>query len=102
MNNSTNSAGSLHPDQPDDQGEHPEVTTQCCRAVCWCHDGRWSMPWPEYVAMRFHQAYEELAPLHGYETRRASAVPWVDVPEQNRDLMVDVVRRLLAEGVIRG
>mgnify|MGYP001259540072 CR=1 FL=1 len=85
MNNSTNSAGSLHPDQPDDQGEHPEV-----------------MPWPEYVAMRFHQAYEELAPLHGYETRRASAVPWVDVPEQNRDLMVDVVRRLLAEGVIRG
>ena len=35
MNNSTNSAGSLHPDQPDDQGEHPEVTTR--RIPCdWC------------------------------------------------------------------
>lgn len=59
------------------------------------------MLWSEYVAMRFHQAYEELAPLHGYETRRESAVPWAEVPQQNRDLMVDVVRHLRAGGVIR-
>lgn len=55
----------------------------------------------EAIAQRFHEAYEELAPDHGYETREASRKPWEDVPEQNRGLMIAVVRTLLDTGVIR-
>ncbi|MFD5107113.1 hypothetical protein [Streptomyces cinereoruber] len=55
----------------------------------------------ERIAQRFHEAYEELAPSHGYETREASRKPWADVPEQNKGLMVAVVGRLLEQGVIR-
>jgi hypothetical protein len=44
----------------------------------------------EDVARLFHETYERLAPLHGYETRKASAVPWDDVPEPNRSLMIAV------------
>jgi hypothetical protein len=44
----------------------------------------------EQVARLFHEAYERLAPSHGYETRKASAVPWDDVPEPNRSLMIAV------------
>jgi hypothetical protein len=54
----------------------------------------------ERVAREFHEAYERLAPDHGYETREASAKPWEDVPEQNRGLMVAVVGELLDRGVI--
>lgn len=45
---------------------------------------------PEETARLFHETYERLAPSHGYETRKASAVPWEDVPEPNRSLMVAV------------
>jgi len=55
----------------------------------------------EEIAQQFHQAYEELAPSHGYETREASRKPWSEVPENNKGLMVAVVDRLLSEGVIR-
>lgn len=54
----------------------------------------------EYIAMRFHEMYERLAPSHGYETRKESAVPWEDVPEKNRSLMKAVVRSLMEEGTI--
>jgi hypothetical protein len=59
-----------------------------------------SDPPAELIARRFHESYERLAPSHGYETREASAKPWEDVPEQNRKLMVAVVRELLDAGVI--
>lgn len=52
------------------------------------------------VARMFHQAYEELAHLHGYETRPDSAVAWELVPERNKALMTATVQRLLDEGVI--
>ena len=39
------------------------------------------------LARRFHESYERLAPSFGYETRKESAVPWEQVPEQNRELM---------------
>jgi ABC-type nitrate/sulfonate/bicarbonate transport system ATPase subunit len=42
------------------------------------------------VAQAFHEAYERLAPSFGYKTREASAVPWEDVPEQNKNLMIAV------------
>jgi hypothetical protein len=50
----------------------------------------------EAIARTFHEAYERLAPSFDYETREASAVPWEDVPEQNRSLMVAVVGEVLA------
>lgn len=55
----------------------------------------------ETIAAAFHEAYERLAPSKGYETRKASAVPWEDVPEQNKTLMIAVVDDLLARRVIR-
>lgn len=53
------------------------------------------------TAQAFHEAYERLAPSFGYETRKESAVPWEDVPENNRALMTavcaEVVGALVAE-----
>lgn len=43
------------------------------------------------LARQFHDTYERLAPDYGYTTRPESAVPWEDVPENNRRLMVAVV-----------
>lgn len=54
----------------------------------------------ELIARAFHESYERLAPEYGYKTREASAKPWDEVPEQNRNLMVAVVQDLLDEGVI--
>jgi hypothetical protein len=55
----------------------------------------------EQIAQAFHESYERQAPDHGYETRKASAKPWADVPANNRALMVAVVRDLLDRRVIR-
>ena len=49
----------------------------------------------EKLAQFFHEAYERLAPQHGYETREASRKPWKDVPEQNRELMIAVCGEVL-------
>jgi hypothetical protein len=54
----------------------------------------------EQVAAAFHDAYERLAPDHGYRTRDASAVPWDQVPAQNRELMVATVQDLLDRDMI--
>lgn len=54
----------------------------------------------EEIAQQFHEACEELAPSHGYETRETSRKPWSEVPDQNKSLMIAVVGRLLNEGVI--
>lgn len=56
----------------------------------------------EQIAKAFHDAYESLAPEHGYETRKESAKPWSDVPENNRNLMVATVQSLLDSGAISG
>lgn len=55
----------------------------------------------ERIAAAFHESYERLAPSKGYETRKESAVPWEQVPEANRTLMVAVAQDLLDRGVIR-
>ena len=44
----------------------------------------------EELAKKFHEIYERLAPDFGYSTRKASAVPWEDVPEANKKLMIAV------------
>lgn len=43
----------------------------------------------EKMAQLFHEHYEALAPTVGYETRKESAKPWEDVPEQNKRLMIE-------------
>lgn len=56
-------------------------------------------PWTvdaEALARLFHETYERLAPDFGYETRRESAVPWEQVPDDNRRLMVAVAAHVLA------
>lgn len=58
------------------------------------------MDLPEYVAKKFHEAYEELAPDHGYETRKDSAVAWEDVPDRNKSLMIATVKKLMEDRVI--
>jgi hypothetical protein len=58
------------------------------------------MPLAEMIAKAFHESYERLAPGHDYETRQASAVPWEEVPEANRNLMVAVAQELLDNGTI--
>lgn len=50
----------------------------------------------EEIARLFHETYERLAPNFGYETRKTSAVPWEDVPENNKQLMIAVVSEVLA------
>lgn len=54
----------------------------------------------EEIAREFHEAYERLAPEHGYKTREASAVPWADVPENNKALMMAVAMDLVDRRVI--
>lgn len=60
-----------------------------------------AQPTAESVARAFHEAYEELAPAYGYETREASARPWEDVPTTNRALMIATVSRLIERDVIK-
>jgi hypothetical protein len=55
----------------------------------------------EEIAKAFHETYERLAPEYGYKTREASAVPWEDVPENNKALMIATVARLRMLGVIK-
>lgn len=55
----------------------------------------------EYIASKFHETYEKLAPDFSYTTRKASAVPWENVPENNKNLMIAVVTSLIKEGVIK-
>jgi hypothetical protein len=52
----------------------------------------------EDLARRFHETYERLAPSFGYETREASAKPWSEVPENNRNLMIAVCAEILEGG----
>lgn len=47
------------------------------------------------IARLFHEVYENLAPSFDYETRESSAKPWTEVPENNRNLMVATVERVM-------
>ena len=61
-------------------------------------DNRPPLPDPgETLARMFHEKYERLAPDFGYKTREASAVPWEDVPEANKALMIAVATEIVNE-----
>ncbi len=53
----------------------------------------------EQLAKLFHETYERLAPEFGYETRTESAVPWEDVPENNKNLMIATCEVILSHGL---
>lgn len=57
---------------------------------------------PQELAQFFHETYERLAPEHRYETRVLSAVPWEEVPADNKALMIATAARVLAELRRRG
>lgn len=50
---------------------------------------------PEQLAQKFHETYEQLAPSYSYKTRKESAVPWEDVPDNNKNLMIAVCAEIL-------
>jgi hypothetical protein len=52
----------------------------------------------EQLARDFHETYERLAPGFHYDTRSESAVPWDEVPEPNRSLMIAVAQYLIDAG----
>lgn len=52
---------------------------------------------PEVLAQLFHDTYERLAPEFGYTSRRTSAVPWADVPEPNKSLMIATAKQVLRD-----
>ena len=51
----------------------------------------------EELACFFHETYERLAPEFGYETRKETAIPWEDIPADNRNkrLMIAVSGEVL-------
>lgn len=49
----------------------------------------------EELARFFHETYERLAPDYNYQTRKASAVPWEKVPDNNKRLMIAVANEVL-------
>jgi hypothetical protein len=51
----------------------------------------------EQLAQFFHETYERLAPNYGYKTREASAKPWAEVPESNKNLMIAVAHEVLCK-----
>jgi len=47
------------------------------------------------LARLFHETYEKLAPEYDYKTRKRSAVPWGQVPSNNKRLMIAVCERII-------
>ena len=54
----------------------------------------------EIIARQFHYRYEQLAPHFRWETQSLSKVPWDDLPENQKNLMMATVAALRQEGVI--
>ncbi len=82
------------------RGEIPVNTPtceKCGKMFLECHCPQADHPGTKFeeYAKLFHETYERLAPTFGYETRKASAVPWERVPENNRTLMIAVCTEVL-------
>lgn len=50
---------------------------------------------PEELARYFHDEYERMAPAFNYETRRETAVPWDNLLDSNKRLMMAVATSVL-------
>jgi uncharacterized caspase-like protein len=55
-----------------------------------------AIPDAESVAKLFHETYERLAPYYNYESRKETRVPWEQVPEQSKRLMIAVTTEVLS------
>ena len=81
------------------KGAYPGQWSRClkCKQIVLRPGGEgWVPPVrPERLAQIFHEAYERLAPEFGYKTREASAVPWEEVPDGNKRLMIATARAAL-------
>lgn len=51
----------------------------------------------ERLARLFHDRYEALAPLYGWQTQKISAVRFDELPQSNKRLMMHVCREVLYE-----
>lgn len=71
--------------------QYPEDSCGCD----FCEECETKLKAAEELARRFHETYERLAPDFGYKTREASAKPWKDVPENNKQLMIAVCKEIL-------
>ena len=52
---------------------------------------------PVALARRFHELYEDIAPSFSYETRPETRVPWEELPQANRFLMIAVCAAIQQE-----
>ena len=52
---------------------------------------------PESLARCFHHHYERLAPEYRYETRDESRTDWDSLPRENKGLMKETAKEVLAE-----
>lgn len=54
----------------------------------------------DFIARRFHEVYEQLAPQYGYDTRVESRVPFDSLGSDLRLLMRNTIQCIVAEGTI--
>lgn len=52
------------------------------------------------IARNFHYRYEQLAPFYRWSTNDLSRVPWDDLPDNQRELMLATIGALRQDGVI--
>jgi hypothetical protein len=63
---------------------------------------RSTLPEARVLAEAFHSHYERLAPVFSYETREESRTEWVDVPLNNRGLMVFTAQAVIEQFGLEG
>ena len=54
-----------------------------------------TFPTAQEAARYFHYAYERLASLYGFETKKEDLVEWMELPEHNRRLLIETCKHLL-------
>lgn len=59
-----------------------------------------TMIYYEDIARHFHETYERYAPKYNYTTSPETAVPWQNVPENNKKLMIAVAAHM-ADYILR-
>ena len=81
-----------------------EIDADTHQAIIGAIDAATEMT-PERLAHLFHETYERLAPSFGYATRNETAIPWLDIPEDNpnKRLMIAVAAEVLKHlGMLEG
>ena len=79
--------------------EHPNCLVDLCKEAVRRDTAKRTIKYDtiEKCAKVAHDEYERLAPACGYKTREETAVPWSDLPEHNRGLMMASIGAALKE-----